>query len=469
MKLKNASNTIGLKADQVMLLSVGLYVCIALLVGVWMKDVATAAGFSFVLAATAVGLYAVARGTVLTEIGLPLVLVGFVILNIQSGHGQEKLHFGIYVALGLFSMYQHWRPIVVATLAFTVYGFVVNELQRNGYPVYFLQTPDIPNLLSQLAYLYLQATFSVYMAIKQRADSDLAEELRTLATGLDQGDGRIHLSSASEAKVTKPLSRTLAKALSEIRTAVEKVRLNVQSVDVASSEIAAGSSDLSSRTETAAASLQESAASLEQVSQGVAQSAEDVMQVGAILTGAAEKTDTGTQASAKLTANMANITSLAGRVGEITELIDSIAFQTNILALNASIEAARAGSAGRGFSVVATEVRALAKRCADASREIAGLAGKTSAEVKLGVESAQGLASILAAISDDVHAVDERMRKLSQTSGEQRQSLQQVSQAVMLLESTIQQNAALVEESAASAKSLNHQSAELSATMGVFD
>jgi len=465
---KNTKNTIGLKADQVMLWSVGLYVVIALLIGLWMKDIATAAGFSFLLTLTAFSLYGIGRGTVLTEVGLPLVLVSFVLLNIQAGHGQEKLHFGIYVALGLFSMYQHWRPIVVATLTFTVYGFVVNELQRQGYPVYFLQTPDIPNLISQLAYLYLQACFSVYMAVKQREGSNLAEELSTLATALDQGDGRIHL-SAADVPVTQPLAKTLAHALNSVRETVEKVRMNVQSVDVASSEIASGSSDLSSRTENAAASLQESAASLEQVSQGVAQSAGDVEEVGIILTGTAEKTDTGTRASAQLTANMTNISSLSGRVGEITALIDGIAFQTNILALNASIEAARAGSAGRGFSVVATEVRALAQRCADASKEIAGLAQQTSTEVQQGVESAEGMATILSAISKDVHAVHERMQKLTHTANEQRMSIEQVSAAVVQLEGTIQQNAALVEESAAAAASLSQQSAELATTMGVFD
>jgi methyl-accepting chemotaxis protein len=432
-----------------------------------MHEVVFAGIVSAILAATALALYAVARGTVITEIGLPLVLVGFVILNIQSGHGQEKLHFGIYVALGLFSMYQHWRPIVVSALAFTLYGFVFNELQRAGYPVYCLETPDIPNLISQLAYLFLQASFSVYMAIKQREGSNLAEELSTLATALDMGDGRIHL-SAADTPVTQPLAKTLAHALTSIRDAVEKVRMNVQSVDVASSEIASGSSDLSSRTENAAASLQASAASLEQVSQGVAQSSGDVEEVGIILTGTAEKTDTGTQASAKLTANMTKISSLSDRVGEITALIDGIAFQTNILALNASIEAARAGTAGRGFSVVATEVRALAQRCADASKEIASLAQQTSAEVQQGVESAEGMATILGAISKDVHAVHERMQKLTHTSNEQRVSLEQVSTAVVQLEGTIQQNAALVEESAASAASLSQQSAELTTTMGVF-
>ncbi|WP_060064766.1 methyl-accepting chemotaxis protein [Burkholderia ubonensis] len=468
MKLNNSSNTIGLKADLVMMWSVGLYIIIALVIGVWMQDVRLAAIGSAVLAAIAVGLYAVARGTVVTEIGLPLVLLGFVMLNIQSGQGQEKLHFGIYVALGLFSMYQHWRPIVMAAVMFTVVGFLFNELQRAGYPVYFLQTPDIPNLISQLAYLYLQASFSVYMAVKQRADSNLAEELSTLATELNKGDGRIHLSSATDAVVTQPLSRALSEALTQIHTAVDTVRQNVQSVDVAASEIAAGAGDLSNRTETAAASLQESAASLEQVSQGAAQSADDVKDVGAILDGTAQKTDAGTQASAKLNANMANITNLAERVGEITTLIDSIAFQTNILALNASIEAARAGAAGRGFSVVATEVRALAKRCADASKEIAELTEQTSAEVKLGAEGAQGMATILAAISGDVHAVHERMQNLTKTSEEQRFSLAQVSSAIAQLEATTQQNAALVEESAAAAESMRQQSAGLATTVGVF-
>jgi methyl-accepting chemotaxis protein len=249
---------------------------------------------------------------------------------------------------------------------------------------------------------------------------------------------------------------------------VTNVRQNADSVATASAQIAQGNTDLSSRTEEQASALEETAASMEELSSTVRQNADNARQGNQLAQNASTVAVRGGEVVGQVVDTMKGINDASRKIADIIGVIDGIAFQTNILALNAAVEAARAGEQGRGFAVVASEVRTLAQRSAEAARQIKVLIGDSTAKVEAGgqlvVDAGRGMDTVVA----DVKRVCDLISEISAAAGEQSQGIHQVGQAVALLDQTTQQNAALVEESAAAAESLKTQAARLADAAASF-
>lgn len=156
------------------------------------------------------------------------------------------------------------------------------------------------------------------------------------------------------------------------------------------------------------------------------------------------------------------------RIADIIGVIDSIAFQTNILALNAAVEAARAGEQGRGFAVVASEVRNLATRSASAAHEIKQLIQTSVERVQAGSDLARNAGTTMAEVVSSIQGVSALMEEISQASASQTNDMLRVTQAIVRMDETTQQNAALVEQSAAAAGSLSGQARQLVEAVQVF-
>jgi methyl-accepting chemotaxis protein len=170
----------------------------------------------------------------------------------------------------------------------------------------------------------------------------------------------------------------------------------------------------------------------------------------------------------QVVAAMSNIHAESKRVGEVIGVIDSIAFQTNILALNASVEAARAGEHGRGFSVVASEVQSLAKRSADAAAEVKRLITASIHQTDVGAGFVRSAGAAMADIVSSVQALTETVVRVSAESSQQLTEIQGTSKAVAQLEGMTQQNAALVEQATAATESLKQQAERLDGLMSAF-
>jgi methyl-accepting chemotaxis protein len=249
---------------------------------------------------------------------------------------------------------------------------------------------------------------------------------------------------------------------------VGDIRSSVDSIGTASAEVAAGNHDLSARTEEASASLQQTASSVEQISSNMRQSSDSASEANRLARDASDVAGQGGQAVLRVVATMEAISQSSRRIGDIVGVIDGIAFQTNILALNAAVEAARAGEHGRGFAVVASEVRALAQRSATAAREIKGLIEDSLQRVEVGAQQAQDAGRTIEGVVQSVQRVSDIVGHITTAASEQAQGIGEVNDAVAQLDQATQQNAALVEQSAAAAASLKDQALSLSRAVQRF-
>ncbi|MEI7369773.1 methyl-accepting chemotaxis protein [Pectobacterium colocasium] len=265
---------------------------------------------------------------------------------------------------------------------------------------------------------------------------------------------------------------SLLAAMNEMRVGlggiVQQVHDSSASISTGSSEIALGSNDLSRRTEEQAASVQQTAASMEQISQTIRQNGDTVREAAQLANTASQTATKGNDVVHNVITTMDDISSSSRKIGDIITVIDGIAFQTNILALNAAVEAARAGEQGRGFAVVAGEVRSLAQRSASAAREIKELITSSMEKVESGSRLVAHAGETMTDIVTQAQHVAELISEIGVTTQEQESGISQINQAITQMDSITQQNAALVEESASAAESLNDQAAKLVQLMSVF-
>ncbi len=246
------------------------------------------------------------------------------------------------------------------------------------------------------------------------------------------------------------------------------LRNSADSIATASREIAAGNLDLSGRTEQSAANLQNTNSAMIELTSTIHQTAESARTAAGLSTATLEAAVGGTGVMKGVVSTMDDINASSRKIGEIVGTIDSIAFQTNILALNAAVEAARAGEQGRGFAVVAGEVRSLAQRSATAAKEIKTLIGDSVERVQAGSRLVASAGASMEGVQSEVRRVNDIITSISQTAAEQSHGISGVSSAVVQLDQSTQQNAALVEQSTAAAQSLSAQAQQLSALLADF-
>jgi methyl-accepting chemotaxis protein len=297
-----------------------------------------------------------------------------------------------------------------------------------------------------------QAVEQVQAAVGAAKENDL-----TVRVPLDGKTGDIAALCAG----VNGLLDTMADVIAQIKQVAREV-------SNASSEISASTTDLSQRTEEQAASLEETSASMEEIAATVKKNAENAQAANQSASGTREVADRGGQVVAKAVDAMAKIEESSRKISDIIGVIDEIARQTTLLALNAAVEAARAGDAGRGFAVVASEVRSLAQRSSQAAKDIKDLITSSNGQVKDGVELVNKAGTALSEIVESIKKVADVVADIANASAEQAGGIEQVNKALTQMDEVTQQNSALVEENAATAKTLEGQSATMNDRVSVF-
>jgi len=297
----------------------------------------------------------------------------------------------------------------------------------------------------------------------------LAELARAVdvADAVAHGNLRVDASTLRQDEVGD-LMRALRTMTRQLNESITTVRDSSESIRYSSAEIATGNQDLSARTELTASNLQRASSSTEQLTGTVHQSAESAQQANQLAANAAAVAARGGVVVAQVVSTMQEINTSARRISDIIGVIDGIAFQTNILALNAAVEAARAGEQGRGFAVVASEVRSLAGRSAEAAKEIKNLIGVSVSKVESGSRMVATAGETMTEIVSSVQRVSDMIGEIAAAASEQSTGIAGVNTAVSQLDEMTQQNAALVEESAAAAESLREQAERLAQVVSIF-
>ena len=310
---------------------------------------------------------------------------------------------------------------------------------------------------------------------------ELIEGLNTLMATADGGLGEVGalLAAVADGDLNRRVEGELPgqfgrladdanRTVEQLTQIVAQIRVGSDAINAAAGEIASGNNDLSQRTEQQAASLEETASSMEELTSTVKQNADNARQANQLAQGAADVAEQGGAVVGQVVHTMSAISDSSRKIADIIGVIDGIAFQTNILALNAAVEAARAGEQGRGFAVVASEVRSLAQRSANAAKEIKQLITDSVGKVEEGSQLVDRAGRTMGEIVTSVKRVTDIIADIAAASAEQSAGIEQVNVAITSMDEGTQQNAALVEEASASARSLEQQAEQLVQTVAVF-
>jgi len=276
-------------------------------------------------------------------------------------------------------------------------------------------------------------------------------------------------------RVEQPFARDYEKIREDFNTTVEKlqevilrVASSASTISSGSSQIASATDDLAKRTEQQVASLEETATSVTRLTDIVQKTAEAATHANAVAIRTNERSRQTGENLTLTTEAMRAIEKSSAEIAQILGVIDEIAFQTNLLALNAGVEAARAGDAGRGFSVVASEVRALAQRSGDAARKIKTLIASSSEQISIGVNLVNQTREIGGIAIASVDEITTLISQITTSAHIQASSLTQINAAINQIDGATQQNAAMVEETTAAGHHLSRETRELVRLVGRF-
>jgi methyl-accepting chemotaxis protein len=413
------------------------------------------------------GVAALSRGSLGSRLLLPVLGMAMVALTIRVAHGRIEAHFGVFAFLSLLLVYRDWRAIVAGAGAIAVHHLSFDALQSAGWGTICFSEPGFGRVIEHALFVVAQSACLCWLAIRSEHEARAGAEASRLVEGFVDANGRIDLSVA-RGGVQTVVGRQFAQALDRLRESLAVVHDAAGSVASAAQEISQGNGDLARRTEQQALQLQQAVGRVAELNGTIRENAQAGTQADTLAGELSQRARRAGSLVGNVVDTMRTIEAGSRRIADIIGVIDGIAFQTNILALNAAVEAARAGDQGRGFAVVAAEVRTLAQRSAQAAREIKDLIESSVRSVADGSRLVDDSGTAMREVVEGVQGVADLIARISRATGEQSTGMADVDQAVSEIDRMTTQNAALVEQAAASAQSLSLQSERMLEAVSSF-
>ncbi|RAR65272.1 methyl-accepting chemotaxis protein [Paraburkholderia unamae] len=412
-------------------------------------------------------------GRLVTRLGSAFTFMGGAALLIDVGGGQDEFHFVVFILLSLLLAYRDVRVVLAASVFISAQQLVFNVLQECGWPVKVFAQSGFDVVLRHWAFLWLQTLFIAAISARQERDAHIAGELAEMSAGMGQASGFITLCEQTgqrgqAALPSSEVARAFHATLAAVRTTLLQVRDSVGEVGASVAGTSARNAVLSERTEQQRRSLEGMVAAMEQLRQSVHENADHATAASALAGSASEVATHGRTAIKAVVDTMGDIYRSCERITDIIGVIDGIAFQTNILALNASVEAARAGDQGRGFAVVASEVRTLAQRSAAAAKEIRALIGESVERARTGNGLVESAGNTVGEVMESVTQLSAIVHEIAAATGAQRAGIDQMGENVAGIDAAIRENAAHVADTVEQVRRQHHQTALLASAVKVF-
>jgi methyl-accepting chemotaxis protein len=406
-------------------------------------------------------------GALLTRLYLAASLMVFAALQIHQAHGLTELHFGVFVLMAFLLAYRDWRPIVCAAIVIALHHLSFNYLQIGGLAVYCFTRPSFSTVLTHAGYVVAEAGLLIKIAMHMKADAMAGSELALLGANLSREEGKFDLRLAPMT-LTGLSSRTFKATLDAIHLALQQVSAIVDQMAESSEDIAAENHALFQEIQTQANGLKDSNQTIMQIAQRIRSSAEHAATANGLARDTSEVARESGKVVSDVVGKMSQIDQAVQRMGEMIAAIEGIAFQTNILAINASVEAARAGSSGRGFSVVAAEVRTLAQRSASAARDIKNLIADSLQKVGEGSALATQAGVAMAHVVEKVGSVAELIDRVSSASDAQSSDVDRFCQGIDEMDSALGSNVEHVKNVASASGSMHEKAHTLRTAISAF-
>lgn len=305
----------------------------------------------------------------------------------------------------------------------------------------------------------------VFVERLKKIVADLSNRLSEVASGnfvLDEKGEELYIGDY------RPMLDSIHTITSRLDDTLTEIKVSSSQVNDGASQVSSGAQALAQGSTEQASSVQELSATMTEISDKIKETAEKAGEAEELSNAAGKAVDVSNDKMNEMRGAMKEITAKAEEISKIIKTIDDIAFQTNILSLNASIEAARAGSAGKGFAVVAGEVGNLAKKSQQAAQSTADLIQETVDAVQKGDRITEETAEALNSVSDNTKKVSNLISSISKASEEQSTGVSQVTEGIGQISSVVQTNSATAEQSAAASEELSGQAAVMNDLISKF-
>lgn len=461
-------SSIRQRADRLLLVLTWVMWAVSLGVGAMNGNLTLALIVASLLSVLATVITFLFAGKLFTRMMYAVILMAFSALLIQLGEGETEYHFSVFVLLSALLAWRDWRPLIMGAGVIAVHHLTFNYLQEYGlFNITVFMHTGLHMVIMHGLYVVAQTVFLVFLAVRMEQDARSASEVAKLAAVINRESG--YLTLAHDARTSRsPFARTFSLTLDAMRTTLAQVSGNVSQLLEASQTLLQRNTALSERTDNQARSLAVTASAMEQLAAAASLTRDKASEARTLAMQASDVARQGGENIRSAMTSMTHIREESLKINGILELIDGIAFQTNILSLNASVEAARAGAHGKGFAVVAAEVRTLALRCEEAARDIRQLIATSVERTHQGACEVELAGETMAAIIHNIDRLQSCVDVLSSMSEQQRTSVVQMKGSIAHIDASVQENVQHVAQTIQMAHQQQQHTGELKSAISVF-